>query len=74
MSALGRKIINDIVKENDITPEEIAMMIMQSEPFMWLMAGSNHQDSQIAMLRPAWEAYKDAGGATWGKPATRGGL
>jgi hypothetical protein len=41
---------------------QIALAICQSEPFAWLMAGSNHVDMQLAALRPAWEQYVEAGG------------
>lgn len=50
------------------TPEQIAMMAMQSEAMMWLMAGSGHVDLQLKALRRYWRAYLDAGGPTWAKP------
>lgn len=50
-----------------LSPEQVAMAAMQSEAMLWLMAGSNHVDIQIAILRKYWEAYNAAGGRTWGK-------
>jgi hypothetical protein len=44
------------------TKEEIAQAICDSEPFMWLMAGSNHTEMQLDALRGAYEKYRDAGG------------
>jgi hypothetical protein len=44
---------------------EIAMAVLTSEPFMWLMAGSDHQDYQIDRLRPLWDRYRAAGGKNW---------
>ena len=40
----------------------IAQHIIESEQFMWLMAGSNHTESQLQAIRPAYMAWKDAGG------------
>lgn len=45
---------------------EIALAICNSESFMWLMVGSNHQELQLKNLRPAWSAFLEAGGG-WGK-------
>ncbi len=45
--------------------ERAALAVLQSEAFMWLMAGSNHVDIQIAALRPLWERYRAAGGKNW---------
>lgn len=47
--------------------EGIAVAIVSSEPFMWLMAGSNHTEMQIAALRSLYAEYQKAGGKTWGK-------
>ena len=41
---------------------KIAQEIVESEQFMWLMAGSNHVESQLQEIRPAYMAWKDAGG------------
>ena len=40
----------------------IAQAICNSEPFMWLMVGSNHQEAQLQALRDAWRAYVEADG------------
>lgn len=41
---------------------KIAQYIVGSEQFMWLMAGSNHVQTQIQEIRPAYEKWKEAGG------------
>jgi hypothetical protein len=42
---------------------EIAEVICDSEAFMWLMAGSNHTELQLSVLREIWrEHYLPAGG------------
>jgi hypothetical protein len=46
----------------------IPRAICNSEPFMWLMAGSNHPEMQRAALRPAMLAYLNAGGGWGAKP------
>lgn len=49
------------------TPAEIAVSIVSSEAFLWLMVGSNHADMQIAIIREKmWPEYLKAGGKTWG--------
>jgi hypothetical protein len=57
---------NCIYTEEDRKMEDernrIANSVMESEQFMWLMAGSNHVESQLEDLRPAYMAWKDAGG------------
>jgi hypothetical protein len=40
----------------------IAEMIVASEPFMWLMAGSNFTESNLKALRPAYDKWKESGG------------
>jgi hypothetical protein len=54
-----------------VTPDEqksineqhkIAQYIVESEPFTWLMVGSNHVDMQIASLREAYKKWSEAGG------------
>jgi hypothetical protein len=50
----------------DPTKEEIANEILGSESFMWLMAGSNHVESHLEAIRPAYAAWKAAGGLYWG--------
>lgn len=54
-----------------ITPDEeksineqhkIAQYIVESEPFTWLMVGSNHAETNIAALREAYQKWKEAGG------------
>ncbi len=50
----------------DIDQAEIALAICNSESFMWLMVGSNHQELQLKNLRRAWSAFLGAGGG-WGK-------
>lgn len=42
--------------------EEISLAICDSEPFMWLMVGSDHTELQLDALRGAYEQYRDAGG------------
>ncbi len=48
--------------------EAIAQEILASEDFMWLMVGADDAwtDSHISALRPAWRAYIEAGGKTYG--------
>lgn len=42
---------------------DIAEAICDSEAFMWLMAGSNHTEAQLSILRKTWrEHYVPAGG------------
>ena len=43
----------------------IPRAICNSESFMWLMVGSNHSEIQLDALRPAWAAFRVAGGG-WG--------
>lgn len=45
-------------------PEAIAQEILASEDFMWLMVAGD--DVCIDALRPAWDAYVEAGGKTYG--------
>jgi hypothetical protein len=40
----------------------IAMEIVESEEFLWLMAGSNHIDIHLQSLKPAYKAWQEAGG------------
>jgi hypothetical protein len=40
----------------------IAEFIVASEPFMWLMAGSNYTESNLKALRPAYDKWKESGG------------
>ena len=49
-------------------PEAIAQEILASEDFMWLMVGSSKHwtEEHIDALRPAWRAYIEAGGKTYG--------
>jgi hypothetical protein len=47
---------------------EIARAICDSESFMWLMVGSNHQELQLKNLRSAWRQYTEVGGG-YGKGA-----
>jgi hypothetical protein len=47
---------------NQPSKEELAQAICDSEAFMWLMAGSNHVESQLARLREAYSAYVKLGG------------
>ncbi len=42
--------------------EEIALAIVNSEAFMWLMVGSNHEKMNLDILRPAYRAFCDNGG------------
>lgn len=49
------------------TKEQIAVRVLSSESFMWLMSGSNHVEAHLEALRPAWEAWLEAGGKSWGK-------
>jgi hypothetical protein len=41
---------------------KLAREILDSEPFMWLMAGSNHTEAQLQAIRPAYRKYREAGG------------
>lgn len=62
--------IQDAVEHILVTPkvdeslsmEELAQVILSSEAFMWLMAGSNHPDAQIKAIKPIYDRYIDAGG------------
>jgi hypothetical protein len=47
---------------SDAEKTRIAVEILESEPFAWLMVGSNHTETQLAALRPAWAAYVRLGG------------
>lgn len=40
----------------------LALSIVDSESFMWLMMGSNHPDLHIARLRELYMTYRNAGG------------
>jgi hypothetical protein len=40
----------------------IALEMIESEQFTWLMVGSNHVEANLKALRPAYEAWKEAGG------------
>jgi hypothetical protein len=44
----------------------VAEKICGSEPFMWLMNGSNHVNSQLDQLKPLYLRYLAEGGG-WGK-------
>ncbi len=51
------------------SPEQLAVMIVSSESFMWLFSGSdNWTQTHINALRQGYDAYIKAGGKTWGKP------
>jgi len=52
--------------ERDKPINAIPRAICNSEPFMWLMVGSNHTENQLNALRPAWTTLLDAGGG-WGQ-------
>lgn len=52
--------------------DRIRRGILESEAFMWLMVGANHEDAHLAMLRPAWKRYVELGGQTWGKASAHG--
>jgi hypothetical protein len=57
----------ETTQETELTTKAvIAEKICGSEPFMWLMNGSNHVDSQISELRPLYLKYLAEGGG-WGK-------
>jgi len=51
--------------ERDKPINAIPRAICNSESFMWLMVGSNHLESQLNALRPAWVEYRNVGGG-WG--------
>jgi len=53
-------------EERDKPINAIPRAICNSEPFMWLMVGSNHTENQLNALRPAWTTLLDAGGG-WGQ-------
>lgn len=55
--------------QHRMTPEEIAMEIMESEDMMWLMCGGDSMwiPTHLSALRPAWDAYIEAGGKTYGR-------
>lgn len=57
----------DVRSEKLDKRNEIADEILGSEQFMWLMVGANHQDQHLRDLRPAWMAWIDAGGKSYGK-------
>lgn len=59
-----------VLREREI--DKIARAICDSEPFMWLMVGSNHVESQIAALREAWNAYLKAGGGYGNRARNKG--
>ena len=65
-SGVDRGICPPITSIDDIERVELALAILNSEAFMWLMVGSNHQESQLATLRPAYQRYVELGGG-WGK-------
>lgn len=48
---------------------EAALAIMESEDMLWLMSGGDPSwtESHLKALRPAWKAYIEAGGRTWGQ-------
>jgi hypothetical protein len=50
------------------TAEDVAVAIVSSEPFMWLMVGANHVELHLDDLRKGYAAYIAAGGKTWGRP------
>lgn len=52
-----------------MTPEEIAVEVMESEPMMWLMCGGDPAwiPAHLNALKPAWDAYVEAGGKTYGR-------
>ena len=52
---------------------QIAIDILESEPFAWLMVGSNHTETQLAALRPAWKAYVQMGGGYFKKNSAEEG-
>lgn len=63
------QVLERIHKENEALKEHlkrarIADMIVQSEQFMWLMAGSNHVQSNLDDLKPAYKLWKESGGTT----------
>jgi hypothetical protein len=47
---------------NILKKHEIAMHIVESEPFTWLMVGANHPGTHIEQLKRAWVAWRLAGG------------
>lgn len=47
---------------NILKKHKIAMHIVESEPFTWLMVGSNHPGTHIEQLKRAWVAWRLAGG------------
>ncbi len=53
-----------------LTPEEIAMRVMESESMLWLMCGGDEKwiHSHLDAIKPAWDAWIEAGGISWGKP------
>lgn len=50
-----------------VTPERWALAIVQSEAFMWLMAGSDHVETQLDLVRGIYKKYRAAGGHGWGR-------
>lgn len=59
-------------KGDSRTPEQVAVDIVSSEPFMWLMVGSNHVELHLSALRPAFDLYRSAGGRSWGASIENG--
>lgn len=61
--------IGQLERERDESKTRLAIAdeILGSEGFLWLIVGANHPDTHIDSLRPAFDAWKKAGGKPYGK-------
>lgn len=61
--------IGQLERERDENKTRLAIAddILGSESFLWLIVGANHPDTYIDALRPAFDAWKKAGGKPYGK-------
>lgn len=48
--------------DDELKQLRAAEHILSSEPMMWLMAGSNHVDSQLASIRGAYREWQQLSG------------
>jgi len=47
--------------------DELANGVLGSEAFLWLMCGGAHVGAHVEAGRPAWVAWRRAGGLAWGE-------
>lgn len=55
--------LGTMTKESD----KIAIEMIRSEAFTWLMVGANHPEAHLSALREAWDKWIDSGGLVWWK-------